>query len=299
MNKQLQNKLKAYSALTAVATLVAASADAQNIVHTTVGYTGGMETYDIDIDGDGTTDFSINGWDWGASYYNFVLPNYGYQLNILCAGVNQIAMRTFTSTGSTGALVASSYYVAKLDAGVAVSPALLGFGVNNSMQGGWYWNNGGNFGGASYNTSWGSPGGWGQEWAGGQTGYVGVQFDVSGSTHFGWLRIQVDANFGSWELIDMAYNATPDEQIITGQTLNVKENKRNTNIFVDADNVNIMTDGSLMNAKVDVVNMLGQSVAKTVITSNATAIAKSFGSGIFIVRISDENGKVITRKIKI
>jgi hypothetical protein len=44
---------------------------------------------------------------------------------------------------------------------------------------------------------------------------------------------------------------------------------------------------------------LGQSVAKTVITSNATAIAKSFGSGIFIVRISDENGKVITRKIKI
>jgi hypothetical protein len=101
------------------------------------------------------------------------------------------------------------------------------------------------------------------------------------------------------QLVDMAYNSEAGEPIDTGQTLNVKENKRNTNIFVDADNVNIMTDGSLMNAKVDVVNMLGQSVAKTVITSNSTAIAKSFGSGIFIVRISDENGKVITRKIKI
>jgi hypothetical protein len=60
MNKQLQNKLKAYSALTAAAGLVASTAEAQ-IVHTTVNYNGGFETYDIDIDGDGTNRFSILG----------------------------------------------------------------------------------------------------------------------------------------------------------------------------------------------------------------------------------------------
>lgn len=289
MNKQLQNKLKAYSALTVAATLVASNSEAQ-IVHTTVNYNGGFETYDIDIDDDGTTDYSIDGINWGANY-SYVSPAFGYRANILCAGSNQVVM------GSAS----SSYYVGKLDAGVIINSTVPNLGLNSagSNNSGWYWSNGGNFGGASYNPPYNSSDGWGQEWAGGQTGFVGVEFDISGATHYGWIRIQMDADFGAWEVIDMAYNATADEQIITGQTLNVKENKRNMNVFVDADNVNIMTDGSLMNAKVDVVNMLGQSVAKTVITSNATSLAKSFGSGIFIVRISDENGKVITRKIKI
>jgi hypothetical protein len=109
----------------------------------------------------------------------------------------------------------------------------------------------------------------------------------------------VEQDGSSWTLVDMAYNSVAGEQIVTGQTLSVKENKRNTNIFVDADNINIITDASLMNAKVDVVNMLGQTVASTVITSNTTSINNTFGSGVYIVRISDENGKVITRKIKI
>jgi hypothetical protein len=279
MNKQLQNKLKAYSALTAVAGLAASTADAQ-IVHTTVNYNGGYETYDIDIDGDGTNDFYLLGADWGA--------NYGFTGNLVHIGVQ----------GTNELVTYGTYYAAKLAAGVTLD-STTPFAVAGVWAGGA--ENGGAFGGFYSYTYYGYgpySGSWGSFWAG-QTGFVGVSFDISGATHYGWLRVTPSADFATWTLVDMAYNATPDEAIVTGQTLNVKENKRNMNVFADANTINIMTDGSLMNAKVDVVNMLGQTVANTVITSNTTSIANTFGSGIYIVRISDEKGKAITRKIKI
>jgi hypothetical protein len=271
MNKQLQNKLKTYSALTAVAGLAASTADAQ-IVHTTVNYNGGYETYDIDIDSDGTNDFFILGMDWGA--------NYGIPGNLVHLGVQ----------GTNELVTYNSYYVAKLAAGVTLD-STTPFAVAG------VWSNGASYGGAFGGTYYAAYT-WGSFWAG-ETGFVGVAFDISGATHYGWLRVTPSADFGTWTLVDMAYNATAGEAIVTGQTLNVKENKRNMNVFADANNINIMTDGSLMNAKVDVVNMLGQTVANTVITSNTTSIANTFGSGIFIVRISDDKGKAITRKIKI
>ena len=59
MNKTLQNKLKSYAALTAVAAFSSSDANA-SIIHTDVNYTGGYETYDIDIDGNGSVDFSVD-----------------------------------------------------------------------------------------------------------------------------------------------------------------------------------------------------------------------------------------------
>ncbi len=280
MNKQLQNKLKAYSALTAVASLAASSAEAQ-IVHTVVNYTGGYETYDIDIDADGTNDFYLLGVDWGAMY--------GLSAgNLVHIGVQ----------GTNALVTYGSYYAANLAAGVTLDSATT-FAVAGVWSGGA--GSGGAFGGFySYATSGGgvNSGSWGNFWAG-QTGFVGVSFDISGATHYGWLRVTPSADFATWTLVDMAYNATAGEPIVTGQTVAVKENKAKFGISATENSLEIASDASLMNASVEVVNMLGQTVATATISSNTTSIAKTFGSGIYIVRIVDEKGKAITRKVRV
>jgi hypothetical protein len=284
MNKQLQNKLKAYSALTAVATLVASSAEAQ-IVHTTVNYTGGYETYDIDIDNNGDVDFTVNAFATTFPYLAYTVDIAAVQIN--ANGGNRMI-------GTYGSNV---NYVYAMNAGMVVNSTGYSFVSSSAALAGEFKVNG-TFYGFPVTLYEGSFGQFGD----GATKFVGVEFEnqVTGDIHYGWLRFKdVEQDGSSWTLVDMAYNSVAGEQIVTGQTLNVKENKRNMNVFADANNINIMTDGSLMNAKVDVVNMLGQTVANTVITSNTTSINNTFGSGIFIVRISDENGNVISKKIKI
>ena len=284
MNKQLQNKLKAYSALTAAAALVATSAEAQ-IVHTTVNYTGGYETYDIDIDNNSDVDFTLNAFATSFPYGAYAFEIAGAQL------LPNIGNRMIGTLGSTF----NSVYA--MNAGMVVNSTGYSFVSSSAALAGEFKVNG-TFYGFPITLYEGSFGQFGD----GATKFVGVEFEnqATGDIHYGWLRFEdVEQDGSSWTLVDMAYNSVAGEQIVTGQTLNVKENKRNMNVFADANNINIMTDGSLMNAKVDVVNMLGQTVANTVITSNTTSINNTFGSGIYIVRISDDKGKAITRKIKI
>jgi hypothetical protein len=269
MNKQLQNKLKAYSALSAGATLSAFAASSQ-IIYTEVDLTFDSSATDladreyyVDLDGDGTNDFWFNAYNNGTGGYFLFFDNLNPSVN-----------------GIVGATSSGYLYPTNIPQGDFIGSSIA---FNTSFS----------YGSLNF------AGGYGN-FIGVTDAYIGVRFSDGTDNFYGWIRVDVSSDAQTWTVKDFAYNSTPDTRIEAGQLpLSVKENKRNTNIFVDADNVNIMTDGSLMNAKVDVVNMLGQSVAKTVITSNATAIAKSFGSGIFIVRISDENGKVITRKIKI
>jgi hypothetical protein len=60
MNTELKNKLKTYASFTAGTTLIAANVDAQ-IVHIDVNHTNApSETYYLDIDGDGTSDFMFD-----------------------------------------------------------------------------------------------------------------------------------------------------------------------------------------------------------------------------------------------
>jgi hypothetical protein len=284
MNKQLQNKLKTYSSLTAVAAFTSSTVDAQ-IVHTTVNYTGGYETYDIDIDNNGDADFRLTAF---ATQFT-----YGGAYRITIGAANVEGLYGNRAVGIYGSYFNSLYalnagnIVNSTNASFVSSGALAGtFEVEVDFYGFWI---------PAFGSSFG-------QFGDGSSKFVGVEFEnqSSGDTHYGWLRFtNVAQNGSSWTLVDMAYNTVAGEQIVTGQTLSVKENKRNMNVFADANNISIMTDGSLMNAKVDVVNMLGQTVANTVITSNTTSIANTFGSGIYIVRISDEKGKAITRKIKL
>ncbi len=286
MDKRLQNKLKSYSALSAVATLVASSAEAQ-IVHTTVNYTGGFETYNIDIDGDGTVDFAVN-----AGATSFPLSSAGaYTAKV--SGVQLYPNGGNRMIGTSGSYVNTVY---AMNAGMVVNSTYYGFISQGALAGKF----------EVIATFYGVPitvyeGSFGQ-FGDGATKFVGVEFEIplTGDTHYGWLRFKdVEQDGSSWTLVDMAYNTVAAESIVTGQTLSVKESKAKFGISATENSLEIASDASLMNASVEVVNMLGQTVATTTISSNTTSIAKTFGSGIYIVRIIDEKGKAITRKIRL
>ena len=51
-------------------------------------------------------------------------------------------------------------------------------------------------------------------------GYLGLEFQINGETHYGWAQIQVDAGFGYMDttLVGFAYETVPGKSINTGQT---------------------------------------------------------------------------------
>jgi hypothetical protein len=175
MNKQLQNKLKVYSSLTAAAALVASSADAQ-IVHTTVNYTGGYETYDIDIDNNGDVDFRLTALS--------TLVTYGsYRISINAAGIEGLYGNR--ALGITGAYVDSLY---ALNAGVIVNSTAPSFISSGALAGSFeveiyatFLGNG--FWVPVFGSSFG-------QFGDGATKFVGVEFEnqANGDVHYGWLR---------------------------------------------------------------------------------------------------------------
>ena len=58
----------------------------------------------------------------------------------------------------------------------------------------------------------------------GETGFVGVQFLISGSIHYGWARLSIHRNgveILDFTLMDYAYNSVPNEPIAAGDTLSI------------------------------------------------------------------------------
>ena len=196
MKKNTLHKLKRYIA-GAGATLAAGISSNAAIVHTTVNYGGGFETYDIDIDGDTNDDISFTATDFFGSYSQTCVPLGGRIAgNALGTASNGFLSNT---SGSDGYLNISS--------GVSISSAAGGF--NNSLgNGGVYsfscsstftYRTFGNFGSLPSDK------------------IFGVRFDISGNTHFGWVRINIQQD-ASWTLIDMAYETCTNTAIIAGAT---------------------------------------------------------------------------------
>ncbi len=53
--------------------------------------------------------------------------------------------------------------------------------------------------------------------------FVGVRFQLDGATnHFGWIRVNVAADYRSVTIRDYAYNTTPDTTIAAGTTTPVE-----------------------------------------------------------------------------
>lgn len=142
------------------------------------------------------------------------------------------------------------------------------------------------FGDACY-----GPGYAGSQFCGEGEGYVGVQFDISGDTHYGWIRIDV-GDSSNFIVLDYAYEATPGATIEAGDmgSMNVGDLLfNNFSYFVDANNnLNLNADLSFKN--IEISNLLGQNIISKQLSNTSESINLSeLNTGIYIASIQIDN----------
>jgi hypothetical protein len=154
----------------------------------------------IDLNHDGINDFSM--WIW--SYADF--------------GPTYVDLFLWAHNRANGAEGAGRSFAARLDSGATIGPAQkfapagAGFGgiplVDMEVV----------YTGVGSRKSSFCSGPWVQKQ---KDGYLGVKFNISGQTHYGWIRLTTAACIGggrlSARITGYAYNTEPDQPILAGQ----------------------------------------------------------------------------------
>lgn len=204
-----------YAAATASALALAGSAEAaviysgiQNI--TIQNNPGGAPTYDragIDLDGAFGDDVDLS-----VSWYQYSRVS-GGQYSTYFFYTNQAAARADAQPNGAGILQNSTFQARRLSFGQTISA-------------------GGAFAGAAlrlnYYTEYHTPV-FAGSWPGSGTGFLGVQIQRDGETHYGWIRLQLedlssakDGPEGASDritVVDWAYQSVADASIQAGQTV--------------------------------------------------------------------------------
>nr|WP_321232707.1 T9SS type A sorting domain-containing protein [uncultured Psychroserpens sp.] len=265
---KLSKQLAKYGALTVA---IAGVADANGqITYTdiTPDFSGGVGgEYFLDIDNNGTDDFRI--------FHN----------NASSASSAAILISPLTASndvlGSSGATYA---YPFVLNSGDVIS------------SGGSAWNNNG-FSAGFQSLNYGNSCSIGN-WCGVTDGFIGLRFNISGSTHYGWARLDVPTdNSMAWTIKDMAYNEVAGQSIMAGQeTLSLDTSTLN-NIRIVALNKSIGLYNIVDATAYTLYSMTGKKVLEGT-TSNSSYVieANALASGVYIVELIDVNSKAVLRK---
>ena len=132
----------------------------------------------------------------------------------------------------------------------------------------------------------------GSQHCGAGEGYLGVEFDISGNTHYGWVRVDV-ADSSNFIILDYAYEATPDTKILAGNILSVGDfDPSNFKYFVDV-NSQLNIKASVPMTNVAIHNVLGQQVvSQKLANTNEVVDLASFTTGVYFVTVTiDDNSK--------
>jgi len=257
---KLSKQLAKYGALTAAIVSVNDINGQSVIYNDIIDFTGGSgDTFLIDIDNNGTDDFNIN--HNGSDL--FITP--------LTASNDTL--------GSGGATYA---YPFALNNGDAISSG-AGSWFNNGFAGGFQ----------SLNYSSGSIGNWNNI----TDGYLGLRFNISGSTHYGWIRLDVDNTGNVWTVKDLAYHDTADTALNAGQQTLSVDNTIFENIKVIALNKSIGLYNLPENTNYRLVNIAGKQVLNGETTGSSFVVeANTIANGIYIMELTDKNSKTVIRK---
>ena len=242
--------------------------------------TGQGASYIMDLNADGTPDFSfytadttINGTTSGMSYTldikaGIVYPGSG---NSWMANSSDTTVANVPSGSSIGASdfnglgTSGSYLGMMLD----ISVPLLGYSVTYPA---------GNFLGVD--------------------GFVGLKFDVSGATHYGWARVEVSSGGDTLIVKEYAYEATAGSSIQAGANgVGIDE----ISSLVEVRNINneilILTTGKLDNAEATITSISGKQITSQAINNQVEKIKlNDISSGIYFVNINSDRGS-ITKKV--
>jgi len=271
----LDGKMMKYAAAAGTLFAAAGVADAQ-VIYTNVdpdfNHPGGATTVGLDLNNDGTFDYLIASIDTTITNSN---------------GTFDVKTTLVAPYGTAGNEIAGSApsgynYALALDNSTMVDANLNWIAATNTM---------------AYNVNSSNP--YNENWNGVTDKFLGLRFDINGSTHFGWARMDVDADADVWTMKDYAYDGTPNTPISTDMALGVATDVVAENILVFNSNnvlyVNI--NGELSNGTVKIMNLAGQVVVDESLngTRNNFNLA-NLHSGIYLVTTTFNEG-VATKRI--
>lgn len=257
MKKELQKKLKAYSLAATAITAFGATANAQ-VVYTDIDpdVTISVEpdSLIIDMNNDGTWDFKI-------------------LKTTAASSTNGIRMNANTGNEILGVNTYATYFVASaLNAGAPI----------NNAAGAWN----GTMNGGMITLAWGTSYGY---WQGVTDKYLGLRFQVSGNTHYGWARLDVAAGGTSAIIKDFAYQATPDSTILAGDTVTIGVSEIASNNAAIKLRNNELSINAKANYDVLVIDLTGRIVYEGIINKGSNRISLlTQPSGVYIVRLINE-----------
>jgi len=272
-SKSLSKRLTRYAALTAAIGGISES-NGQVIYTDITDFAGnGSLAYDLNLDGDGTVDFQIFG-------YN------GSQILVDAIGSgNSIA----------GDLTTTNYkYPFALDENANID-------VNQSWQSGGgqilrYITGGGAGSSCLYGSNWCDNAGDNDDIT---DKFLGFRFKIGADTHYGWARLDITGtdSVESWIIKDYAYEATPDTPIAAGATLGVDDLDVLSKVDI------VVTDNQIQlyrlpeSSNYTLFSITGQQVLKgTVLNSRYDIETNGLTNGIYILEIEDADTKATNRK---
>lgn len=277
-SQNLSKRLTQYGALT-VAIAGVASANGQGIVYSgpiNIGGVGG--SVGINFDSTGTDEFNITHLD--ASNYLVMGAAVSSNVNSML-GVGSVFNYPFAL--ASGATISNNMSV--LSNRLPTSLANSGAWINDGFQ---------ILNKSSCNNNY-------SQWCGVVDGFVGMRFKIGADDHYGWARLDIDADAGSsgnWILKDWAYNTTPDEPINAGQTVLGIEETQLSKVKIVAINKTIALFNLPQETTYNLYNLSGQKVLNGKINNSTHAIEVNSISttGIYIIELEDANSKAVLRK---
>ena len=234
----------------------------------------GMD-YPLDIDGDGTDDFVVNMMgDLQAGYGNFEPANVSAMNGAIEEAVWGDAMKLSAGTS----IDANSLTWTSTSANTNPSGTSLPIVI-------WA-------GGASYAQEWLAPV---------TDGYFGFKFEINGSLHYGWMRIDVPDNAIEFTIKDWAYNAVADEPILAGQTTgqvaSIESKDDNVSVLQMQNQISIEVTNETY-SQYKMYDLAGKEISTNSFNQKATINTSNLNSGIYIVNLIGEE-KTYQQKLMI
>ena len=281
MKKALQNRLKTYASV--AAGVMAASTAGAQIVYTDVDpdvtINSFPSSFNIDFNGDLTPEFQLKLYYSTTMYLARVVP---------MSPLNEVMATSYVDVLNLNDIISSaqSFY----NFGTALEPSDWELDMFELYY-------------SSYYNSWSSWGKWGGT---NVNKYIGVKFDLSGNTHYGWIRVDAalsTINPSTWSITikDFAYQSIPDSSILAGDmggTTNLNERFATTKIFAANKQINLsFNEADYSNTQISVYNNLGQLVHQQEAANQKEIIDMStYPMGMYIVKLQTA-GAVLSKKI--
>lgn len=249
-----------------------------DIADVTLTPAAARETFNIDINGDATVDFTLFAVDSTISAFPVKA------IGILFAGSNEAA-GTVENIPLGDILKLNA-----LNSGDDVNSTLTY--VNNSSSANLIFQGGG----LGLHTSILTSG----NFINTTNRFIGVHFNIGGSMHFGWIGVDVSAGASKVIIKDFAYESTANTPIKAGDngisTFVAEKEVANASVYFANNELNIK--GISGNYTVSVIDLLGKSIVNTTVSNTVAIQLGSVNNGIYLVQIAKGNA-LVTKKVYI